>query len=58
MGKKLVHVEFSAQDVDRAEPFWEGVGGWSIENAGKPGIDYRMFQSDGSVAPPGGSDGS
>jgi predicted enzyme related to lactoylglutathione lyase len=47
MGKKLVHVEFPAQDVDRAETFWEGVGGWSIESAGMPGIDYRMYQEDG-----------
>ena len=44
MGKKVVHVEFPAQDVDRAEKFWEGLGGWSIEDAGMPGIDYRMFQ--------------
>jgi uncharacterized protein len=44
MGKKVVHVEFAAQDMDRAEKFWEGVGGWSIESAGMPGIDYRMFQ--------------
>ena len=46
MAKKVVHVEFPAQDVDRAERFWEGVGGWSIEDAGMPGIDYRMFQDD------------
>jgi predicted enzyme related to lactoylglutathione lyase len=44
MGKKVVHVEFPAQDTDRAEKFWEAVGGWSIESAGMPGLDYRMFQ--------------
>ena len=44
MGKKIVHVEFAAQDPDRAEKFWEGVGSWSIEDVGMPGIDYRMFQ--------------
>ena len=44
MGKKVVHVEFPSQDVDRAETFWEGIGGWSIESAGMPGLDYRMFQ--------------
>ena len=44
MGKKIVHVEFPAQDVDRAEKFWEAVGGWSIGDSGMPGIDYRMFQ--------------
>jgi predicted enzyme related to lactoylglutathione lyase len=47
MGKKLVHVEFPAQDVDRAERFWEGIGGWQIESAGMEGMDYRMFQDDG-----------
>jgi len=44
MGKKVVHVEFPAQDADRGQKFWEGVGGWSIQNSGMPGIDYRMFQ--------------
>src|SRR6266511_2488152 len=37
MGKKVVHVEFPAQDADRAEKFWEGIGGWSIEDAGMQG---------------------
>jgi uncharacterized protein len=44
MGKKVVHVEFLARDVGRAQRFWEGVGGWSINDSGMPGIDYRMFQ--------------
>ena len=55
MGKKVVHVEFPAQDVDGAERFWEAVGGWTIESAGMPGIDYRMFQEGdqgGAVYPP------
>ncbi len=47
MGKKIVHVEFPSKDVDRAEKFWEGFGGWSIESAGMEGLDYRMFQDDG-----------
>ena len=47
MGKKIVHIEFPAQDVDRAERFWEGLGGWPIESAGMEGMDYRMFQDDG-----------
>ena len=47
MGKKIVHVEFPSKDVDRAEKFWEGLGGWSIESAGMEGLDYRMFQDDG-----------
>jgi len=46
MGKKIVHVEFPAQDVDRAEKFWEAVGGWSIEAMGMPGVDYRMYQEE------------
>jgi|SRR5436190_4299906 len=44
MGMRVVHVEFPAQDVDRAERFWEAVGGWKIEDSGMAGIDYRMFQ--------------
>jgi predicted enzyme related to lactoylglutathione lyase len=47
MGKKIVHVEFPAKETDRGEKFWEGFAGWSIENAGMEGIDYRMFQEDG-----------
>src|SRR5437773_12117305 len=44
MGKRVVHVEFPAQDVGRAQTFWEGVGGWSIQDAGMPGVQYLMFQ--------------
>ena len=54
MGKKIVHVEFPAEDADRGETFWEGFAGWSIESAGMEGIDYRMFQEDswgGAVYP-------
>ena len=47
MGKKIVHVEFPAADIDRGERFWEGLGGWTIDSAGMPGIDYRMFQDEG-----------
>ena len=47
MGKKIVHVEFPAQESDRAEKFWEGFGGWEIQDSGMEGIDYRMFQDDG-----------
>jgi predicted enzyme related to lactoylglutathione lyase len=47
MGKQIVHVEFPGTDADRAEKFWEGFAGWSIEGTGMPGIDYRMFQEDG-----------
>jgi predicted enzyme related to lactoylglutathione lyase len=44
MGKKIVHVEFPAQDADRGKKFWEGVGGWSLNDAGMPGGQYLMFQ--------------
>ena len=44
MGKRVVHVEFPAQDAGRARSFWEGVGGWSIQDAGMPGIEYLMWQ--------------
>jgi len=44
MGKKVVHVEFPAQDIDRGKKFWEGVGGWSLNDAGMPGMQYLMFQ--------------
>ena len=47
MGKKIVHVEFPAKDADRAESFWEGFAGWSIEDSGMHGMDYRMFQDEG-----------
>jgi uncharacterized protein len=54
MGKKIVHVEFPAQDADRGERFWEGLAGWTIESAGMEGMDYRMFQEEswgGAVYP-------
>jgi uncharacterized protein len=60
MGKKVVHVEFTAQDMDRAQKFWEEVGGWSIRDSGMPGIDYRMFQEGdqgGAVFPASMADG-
>ena len=44
MGKRLVHVEFPAQDIERGKKFWEEVGGWKIEDSGMPGIQYLMWQ--------------
>ena len=44
MGKKVVHVEFPAQDLDRGKKFWQGVGGWKIEDSGMPGMQYLMWQ--------------
>ena len=59
MGKKVVHVEFPAQNVDATQTFWEAVGGWSIKDSGMPGIDYRMFQEGdqgGAIYPPMGDE--
>ena len=48
MGKKIVHVEFPAKEVDRAESFWEGFGEWELSvPEGMGEYDYRMFQDDG-----------
>ena len=44
MGKKVVHVEFPAQDLERGKKFWEGVGGWKIEDTGMPGMQYLKWQ--------------
>ena len=60
MGKRVVHVELPAKDADRAQKFWEAVGGWSISDSGMPGIDYRMFQEGdqgGAVYPTSGGAG-
>jgi len=45
MPGKLVHVEISAADVDRAQGFWSGVFGWEISPSGMPGMDYRLFRT-------------
>ena len=48
MGRKIVHVEFPAQDADRGQKFWEGFGEWSLSvPEGMGEFDYRMFQDDG-----------
>jgi predicted enzyme related to lactoylglutathione lyase len=60
MGKKVVHVEFPAQDIERGKRFWEGVGGWTIADAGMPGMQYLMFQEGdqgGAVYPKMDEDG-
>ena len=47
MGKKVVHLEFPAQDLERSKKFWEGVGGWEIKDSGMPGMQYLMWQDEG-----------
>jgi uncharacterized protein len=44
MGKRIVHVEFPAQDLERGKKFWETVGGWTLNYSGMPGVQYLMFQ--------------
>jgi predicted enzyme related to lactoylglutathione lyase len=44
MGKQVVHVEFPAQDAERGKKFWEGVGAWTLNDAGMPGGQYLMTQ--------------
>jgi predicted enzyme related to lactoylglutathione lyase len=45
MAGEIVHVEFPAEDADRAERFWSGLFGWSFRGSGTPEIDYRMAQT-------------
>ena len=42
MAGEVVHVEFPATDIDRAQRFWSAVFGWSFGDSGMPGMDYRM----------------
>jgi uncharacterized protein len=62
MAGRLVHFEIQAEDPDRAQGFYEQVFGWSFQDSGIPGMDYRLvqtgenqggglFQSDESVTP-------
>ncbi len=44
MGKRVVHVEFPAQDLERGRKFWEAVGAWKIDDAGMAGMQYLMWQ--------------
>jgi uncharacterized protein len=44
MGKKVVHMEFPAQDLERGKKFWEQVGGWQVNDSGMPGMQYLMWQ--------------
>ena len=45
MAGEIVHVEFPAEDADRAQTFWNGLFGWSFQDSGMPGMDYRMAQA-------------
>ena len=45
MAGEVVHIEFVAEDADRAQRFWNGVFGWEFGDSGMPEMDYRMAQT-------------
>lgn len=45
MAGAIVHIEFPAEDADRAQGFWSGLFGWQFQDSGTPGMDYRMAQT-------------
>jgi len=45
MAGEIVHIEFLAEDADRAQEFWGGMFGWQFQDSGMPGMDYRMGQA-------------
>ena len=45
MSGEIVHIEFPAEDADRAQGFWQGLFGWQFQDSGMPGMDYRMGQT-------------
>jgi predicted enzyme related to lactoylglutathione lyase len=48
MAGEIVHIEFPAENADRAQGFWSGLFGWKFETA-MPEMDYRMAQAGGSM---------
>jgi len=49
MAGEIVHVEFGSKDIERAQQFWSGLFGWSFQDSGMPGTDYRMAQAGENV---------
>jgi predicted enzyme related to lactoylglutathione lyase len=45
MSGEIVHIEFPAEDADRAQGFWQAIFGWQFQDSGMPGMDYRMAQA-------------
>ena len=45
MPGEIVHIEFPAENADRAAAFWNGVFGWSFGASQMEGFDYRMAQT-------------
>jgi predicted enzyme related to lactoylglutathione lyase len=42
MAGEVVHYEFPAKDVDRAQRFYSGLFGWEFGASQMPDMDYRM----------------
>jgi uncharacterized protein len=59
---RVIHFEIQAADPDRAERFYAGVFGWSVQQIGGP-MDYRLLMTgepgttgiDGAILRRGGS---
>lgn len=49
MAGRLVHFELPAEDIDRAQGFYEQLFGWSFQGAGTP-FPYRMTEAGGEPA--------
>ena len=39
---EIVHIEFPAENPDRATQFWGGLFGWEFGGSAMPDFDYRM----------------
>lgn len=44
MAGEIVHIEFPAEDADRAAAFWNGLFGWGFGGSSMEEMDYRMTQ--------------
>jgi predicted enzyme related to lactoylglutathione lyase len=49
MPGEIVHIEFPAENADRAAAFWNGLFGWSFGDSQMEGFDYRMAQTSPSA---------
>jgi predicted enzyme related to lactoylglutathione lyase len=47
MAGQVVHLEFVASDIDRAQEFWNGLFEWGLQDSGMPEMDYRMADAGG-----------
>ncbi len=45
MAGEVVHIEFPAANVDRAQAFWGGLFGWEFGGPVMEGYDYRMART-------------